>query len=180
MISDEHYKTLNDPIAGVEDPSNDKLPAGEDTTRSEPPQTSTGPRTRHGKDKSKQNATTYGIFSQAVVLKGESRAEVNALRNGLCDYFQPEGAMEEVLVDKLAAYLWRQRRLIVAEGEANGRLSGSIVQFNDGSPKLDVLLRYETTLDRSIDRVLAQLERHQRMRHGQPVPPQINVNVSPA
>ena len=145
---------------------------------SDPAQTSTSPRTREGKDKSKLNATKYGTFSRAVVLKGESRAEVNALRSGLYNCFQPEGMMEEVLVDKLSAYLWRQRRLIVAEAEANGRLNGSTFQFDDGAPKLDVLLRYETTLDRSIDRILGQLERYQRMRLGQQVPPQIKVNLS--
>jgi hypothetical protein len=43
---------------------------------------------------------------------------------------------------------------------------------------LDRLLRYETTLDRAIERVLNQLERLQRMRRGQPVPPPINLNIT--
>jgi hypothetical protein len=178
MTTNEDNKTLNDCTAEAEDPTNNNSSEVGDRTLSDPAPTSTGPRTKQGKGKSKQNATKYGIFSQVVALKGESRAEVNALRNGLLDYFKPEGTMEEVLVDKLTAYLWRQRRLIVAETEADGRLNESIVQFNDGSPKLDVLLRYETTLDRSIDRILGQLERYQRMRLGQQVPPPINVNVS--
>ncbi len=41
----------------------------------------------------------------------------------------------------------------------------------------DQLLRYEATLERAIDRTIAQLERLQRMRLGQPVPPSIDVNV---
>ncbi|HXM96677.1 MAG TPA: hypothetical protein VOA64_20860 [Candidatus Dormibacteraeota bacterium] len=44
--------------------------------------------------------------------------------------------------------------------------------------QLDRLLRYETTLERGIDRVLNQIERLQRMRLGQPVAPSLNVNVS--
>lgn len=43
---------------------------------------------------------------------------------------------------------------------------------------LDRLLRYEANLERSFDRTLNQLERLQRMRLGQPVPPPLQVNVS--
>lgn len=46
------------------------------------------------------------------------------------------------------------------------------------SPSLDRLLRYEASLDRTIDRTLSQLERLQRMRKGQPVPPEIQLKVS--
>lgn len=46
------------------------------------------------------------------------------------------------------------------------------------SPALDRLLRYEVSLERSFDRTFTQLERLQRMRLGQPVPPRIDVNIS--
>lgn len=45
-------------------------------------------------------------------------------------------------------------------------------------PDMDRLQRYETTISREIDRTLNQLERLQRMRLGQPVPPPINLNVT--
>jgi hypothetical protein len=45
-------------------------------------------------------------------------------------------------------------------------------------PKLDRLLRYEASLERSFDRTLSQLERLQRMRLGQPVLPKIEVQHS--
>jgi len=44
--------------------------------------------------------------------------------------------------------------------------------------RLDRLLRYTASLDREFDRTLSQLERLQRIRKGQPVPPPLNVNVS--
>jgi hypothetical protein len=44
--------------------------------------------------------------------------------------------------------------------------------------KLDRLIRYESHLERNLDRTLSQLERLQRMRKGQPVPPTLNLNVS--
>ena len=41
---------------------------------------STGPRTELGKQRSSQNATRHGIFSKAVLLKGESQADFESLR----------------------------------------------------------------------------------------------------
>jgi hypothetical protein len=46
------------------------------------------------------------------------------------------------------------------------------------SKRLDRLLKYEASLERSFDRALNQLERMQRLRRGQPVAPRIDVNVS--
>ena len=44
-------------------------------------------------------------------------------------------------------------------------------------PLLDRLMRCDTAFDRTIDRILYQLERLQRMRHGQPVPPEQRVRL---
>ena len=76
----------------------------------------TGPRTPHGKNRSKNNATKHGIFSNVVVLQGESRPDYESLLDGLRESFQPVGSLEEILVEKLAALLWRHRRVINAEG----------------------------------------------------------------
>jgi uncharacterized membrane protein YccC len=46
------------------------------------------------------------------------------------------------------------------------------------SPSLDRFLRYEASLERAFDRTLSQLERLQRMRLGQPVPPPLKVELS--
>jgi hypothetical protein len=42
----------------------------------------------------------------------------------------------------------------------------------------DRLLRYEAHLSREIDRILNRLERLQRIRKGQPLPPQLDVKIS--
>lgn len=75
-----------------------------------------GPSTPEGKAKTKGNATTHGIFSAVIVLKGESRAEYESLLNSLWKDCQPQGSLEEILVEKLAMILWRHRRLLVSEG----------------------------------------------------------------
>jgi hypothetical protein len=46
------------------------------------------------------------------------------------------------------------------------------------SPGLDRLLSYEARLERAYDRTLTQLERAQRIRKGQPLPPQLDVKIS--
>ena len=74
-----------------------------------------GPRTMRGKGKVRYNAMKHGIFSEAILIRGESRAKYQELVSGLMEYFQAEGAMEEILVGKLCANLWRQRRLYRAE-----------------------------------------------------------------
>jgi hypothetical protein len=76
---------------------------------------SRGPRTRLGKERSKHNARTHGIFAKVVVLESESQAEFDSLRNGFFEDFQPCGRLEETLVELLAVSLWRQRRVLVAE-----------------------------------------------------------------
>lgn len=139
----------------------------------------TGPRTEEGKEKSKRNALKHGIFSQVVVLKQESRAEFDSLLTGLRNDLDPRGSLEEVLVDKLAALLWRHRRLIITEGEQSRRGVEALIDGLEhlGAPSLDLMLRYESTLERAFDRALSQLERLQRMRRGQPVPPRVEVEV---
>ncbi len=99
-----HSKTLIEKRAGL-------LVAGTRTIRP----TATGPRTLQGKQKSKYNAMKHGIFSDVAVLKSESRAGYDALLTRLRDSLQPEGKLEDILVEKLAMLLWRHRRLITAE-----------------------------------------------------------------
>ena len=162
----------------VQPPTNgsDAATAAESATLPSPVRRGTGPRTSLGKETSKRNATTHAIFSSVIVLEDESQADVDALLAGLRNYFKPEGELEEVLVDKLTVLFWRLRRLLIAEKDAGGRLAVS--PFDGLSPKLDVLLRYETTLNRETDRVLSQFERLQRIRLGLPPTPRLDLTVS--
>jgi hypothetical protein len=75
----------------------------------------TGPRTEQGKQRASRNATKHGVFSKVVVLPDESRAEYESLLTGLQGTLRPEGAIEELLVEKLATTAWRWRRLLLAE-----------------------------------------------------------------
>jgi hypothetical protein len=76
----------------------------------------TGPRTKQGKQRASLNSTKHGVFSKVVVLESEPRAEYERLLAGLRETLRPVGALEELLVEKLATLAWRQRRLLIAEG----------------------------------------------------------------
>lgn len=79
------------------------------------PGRSTGPVTAPGKKRASKNALKHGIFSKVVVLAGESRSSYEELLDGLQDYWQPEGKMEDLLVEKLSVLFWRYKRLTQAE-----------------------------------------------------------------
>jgi hypothetical protein len=75
----------------------------------------TGPRTAAGKRRSSRNAVKHGIFSKAILMDGESRRQYEALLEGFREQFQPVGAAEELLVQKLVIVSLRHRRLLIAE-----------------------------------------------------------------
>ena len=74
-----------------------------------------GPRTAIGKQRSRLNAQTHGIFSRGRLVGDESPREFTFLLEGLLDDLKPEGTLERILVDQLATILWRRRRVIRAE-----------------------------------------------------------------
>jgi len=89
----------------------------------------TGPRTPEGKEISKRNALKHGIFSEVTVLPGESSQEYQSLLTRLQEALQPEGRLEELLVEKLAVFSWRLRRLLQAEG-AEIRQGSEFVEYD--------------------------------------------------
>lgn len=74
-----------------------------------------GPRTAAGKQRSRVNAQTHGIFSRGRIVGDESSREFTFLLEGLLDDLEPEGTLERILVDQLATILWRSRRVLRAE-----------------------------------------------------------------
>jgi hypothetical protein len=111
-------------------------------------------------------------------MEGESQTEYNFLLRGLRTDLKPEGTVEELLVDKLVTLFWRLRRLIIAEREQPKSNLVHALKDEIGPPPLALLLRYESNLERAIERALNQLERRQRIRKGETVPPTLNVSVS--
>jgi hypothetical protein len=74
-----------------------------------------GPRTKAGKSRSSRNSLKSGIFSEAILLEGESRERYEAQLKQLREAYQPKGALEELRVDKIMSIAWRLRRTLLAE-----------------------------------------------------------------
>jgi len=217
---------------------------------------SRGPRTRLGKERSKHNALTHGIFAKVVVLESEPQAEFDSQLNGLRKDFQDGGLVRKIripgVLEKCLDLLGTLKLRIETNGfdsekdkdiltklygvfdkdqsgnslfttystwptiaDTHGQLPSaeecksrfleelakemktlvrcqeeqraieskqmkleSLRRVVPDSPRLDQLIKYLTTLERTFDRTLSQLERAQRMRLGQPVTPRIDVNFS--
>lgn len=78
-------------------------------------QKSTGPKTPEGKATSSQNAIVHGLSAKRLLIEGEDAAEFESVREQIFSEFTPESALEIQLVEKLAADLWRLRRIPAVE-----------------------------------------------------------------
>ena len=91
----------------------------------------------------------------------------------------PEGRKEKFLemLNEYIAKLGGIPKVAKYISDRAGRLE-RLCSVVPETPRLDRLLRYEASLERSLDRTLSQLERLQRMRLGQPVLPKLEVRHS--
>ncbi len=64
------------------------------------------------------NALKHGILARRVVLPHEDAGEFADLLAALVEEHRPTGPTEAHLVAELAAIMWRQRRVLLAEGAA--------------------------------------------------------------
>jgi len=160
---------------------------------------STGPKTKLGKSWSRLNASKHGILSSALLIKegqgAEDPAEFDALMNALEKDLVPVGALEVMLVEKIAVCFWRQKRSLRSEAGLVRRAFAekSFSSLPDLNPErnsikdhlclpqgqqLDGILRYETAIQRQLAHALNQLERMQRARRGEHVPAPLTVEFS--
>jgi hypothetical protein len=89
---------------------------------------STGPKTAEGKANSRRNALKRGILAREVVLReetgGERAREFHLLHRGFWQHLEPEGPVEEALVERMVTAYWRLHRVLIAErGEIARRQS---------------------------------------------------------
>lgn len=115
---------------------------------------STGPRTEAGKARSRLNSWKHGLTAKEILAGHEAPSKFEALRAELWQQFQPEEGLESVLVDLMAGYAWRLRRIPVLEAN---HFDGGL-RFDFSSARLLPLLsRYEAALLNGFHRTLQQL-----------------------
>ena len=75
---------------------------------------STGPKTGQGKALASRNSLKHGLLAEEVVITAgegaEDKQQFSDLLTDLVTHFSPVGPLEEILVEKIAAAYWRQRR----------------------------------------------------------------------
>jgi hypothetical protein len=143
-------------------------------------QRSTGPRTPEGLAASSQNALTHGLTASQIIVSGESDDEFLAYYRERRDAEKPEGPIEEGLLERIVICEWRQRRAYRAEAGLLETGGGAEDVFHGMDREMAVLSRYETALDRSLQRARHELERRQARRRGEAVVAPIAVTVSGA
>jgi hypothetical protein len=74
-------------------------------------QRSTGPQTEEGKAKVASNALKHGLTGKRVALPGEDPNAYDAFLAHMIGALAPEGALEEVLAEKIVADAWRLKRI---------------------------------------------------------------------
>ena len=133
---------------------------------------STGPKTSSGKATSSWNSMRHGILSKRLPsLYGQSKRRFTRLLISLRRDLEPVGALEEVLVEKIAQEYWRLGVVAWHEAEAFTREN----PFTR-SP-IPTIARYQTTINRQLFQAMNQLERLQRLRKGDIVPAPLNLEI---
>jgi hypothetical protein len=124
-------------------------------------QKSTGPRTAAGKAASSRNARKHGHLARAVLVKSQFLHESSREFKKVCaDYYtslKPVGPMEEMLVDRIVAAVWRLRRVRHAEsGEIAFNLD-SVQKKSDEPNPVPILFKAAEVTNR--EDVLRALEK---------------------
>src|SRR5213592_4152252 len=91
-----------------------KLPANRANAKK-----STGPRTQAGKDRSKMNGVTHGLFCAEIVIPGEKWDEFEGFRHAYLLQYNPQDIVELMLVDRIVNAAWKLRRVNSVEFMAN-------------------------------------------------------------
>jgi hypothetical protein len=147
---------------------------------------STGPTSARGKTAVTRNALRHGLTAERVVCFDETEADFAAFAEGVRAALEPADPIEEQLVERIALGAWRLRRAYRVEAEMFNAFRQTRPQFHAteiatvfdrASVQMTALSRYETALDRGVQRAYAALERRQARRRGEPVPPPLAVAI---
>lgn len=117
---------------------------------------STGPKTEEGKAVVKLNALKHGLLAKELIIRNgdgkEDESEFATVLQHLCDELSPEGTVEEMLVERIAACYWRLRRAARFEvGVLREELDRAISDYRPTTTwkekKVDLFADYESLIE---------------------------------
>ena len=146
-----------------------------------------GPSTPEGRAKSSRNSLRHGLRARSLLLPNESPHEFQLLLDDYLAQFQPEGPIENELVQTMVIARWRLKRILEIESnlfrnhlsrhveyrpeiDQPSRVADAFNNFSV-SKGLGLVLRYEGALNRSYDNALKHLRQLQAARAPQPNEP---------
>ncbi len=118
---------------------------------------STGPRSSAGKLASSRNSLKHGLASGEMIIPGEDRAALEALRRDLLEEYQPANPTEALLVTEMAQSFWLTQRAIRFQNEC-------FTENGVDEKRLALFLRYQTTHERAFHKALNTLLRLKQSR----------------
>src|SRR5262249_23243826 len=68
-------------------------------------------RSQAGKERSRLNAWKHGLSAKMLIIVDESATDFDRLRADLMEQYDPQSVLECEMVERLAAILWRLRRV---------------------------------------------------------------------
>jgi hypothetical protein len=86
-------------------------------------QSSAGPKTETGRNRSRTNALRHGLTGQVITMTEEHRGAHDTLAKALMKDLSPEGAMETRLAQRIATDSWRLNRASAIEDNLFGALT---------------------------------------------------------
>ena len=120
---------------------------------------SLGPTTEEGKSRSRLNALKHGLRAETLLLETSSEAEkavFEDLRARVEEEFAPRTLEEQLLLESMVHTIWQKRRCLQFETKELSQ------DFIFHGPVPDRLLRYATSADKRMFRVLNELKRLQK------------------
>jgi hypothetical protein len=118
-----------------------------------------GPTTESGKSRSRLNALKHGLRAETLLLETSSEAEKAALEELLTRFeeeFPVRTLEEQLLLESMVHAIWQKRRCLQFETKELRQ------EFIFHGPVPDRLLRYATSADKRMFRVLNELRRLQK------------------
>jgi hypothetical protein len=135
-----------------------------------------GPKTEEGKARSSRNALKHGLRAVKHVFSDEDADQFQEYRIELMNELRPVGTVETALTDRIAQAIWRLRRIMSIEAEMldheRRQPDGSLCTLGEvfarpsfGGPRgVLKLIRYETSLQRTLNQSLRLLRLEQAAR----------------
>jgi hypothetical protein len=139
---------------------------------------STGPRTSAGRAVSSRNALRHGLTAFQIIIPGESAVEFNAFYQERYEALAPVDPVGEGMVERIITLEWRLRRVYRVEAMVMNTIRPYDTNYSYILKQMAELSRYETAMDRALQRARYDFERHQARCRGEDVAAPIAITVS--